>query len=69
MYDKSDPRSTLSSNPPSAIAAANPAKPYGTASCIHFKEGPAEEDALSRKWYGRGHNFVICYVEAKAGAR
>lgn len=69
MYDKSDPRSTLSTAAPAAAATLDASTPYGTASCIHFKEGPAEEDALSRKWYGRGHNFVICYVEAQAGAR
>lgn len=68
MYDKSDLRSSLSSAAPVA-ATADPAKSYGKASYIHFKEGPPQEDdALCRKWYGRGHNFIICYVEAKAGA-
>lgn len=69
MYDKSDLRSTLSSAAPSPAAATDPAKPYGKASYVHFKDGPPqEEDALCRKWYGRGHNFLVCYVEAKAGA-
>ena len=69
MYDKSDLRSSLSSAAP-VPAAADPSKSYGTASFIHFKQGePQEEDALCRKWYGRGHNFMVCYVEAKAGAR
>ncbi len=68
MYDKTDLRSSLAS----AAAQTPPpdaAKPFGGASFIHFKDGPAhEEDALCRKWYGRGHNFLVCYVEARAGA-
>lgn len=70
MYDKTDPRSTLSTATPAAVTAPDAAKPYGTASCIHFKQGPADDsEPLSRKWYGRGNNFIICYIEAKAGAR
>jgi hypothetical protein len=70
MYDKSDLRSSLSTAAPVAAAAPDAAKPYGTASCVHFKQGPADEsDALCRKWYGRGNNFIVCYVEAEAGAR
>ena len=68
MYDKTDPRSSLST----AAAAPAPvvAKPFDKASCIHFKDGPADEsEALSRKWYGRGNNFIVCYVEAEAGAK
>jgi len=69
MYDKTDPRSSLSSAAP-VVAPPDASKSYGTASCIHFKAGPADEsDALCRKWYGRGHNFIVCYVEAKAGAK
>jgi hypothetical protein len=69
MYDTSDPRSTLVPNAPAAKAAADPSRPFGTASCIHFKDGPPQEaDALCRTWYGRGHNFVVAYVEARAGA-
>jgi len=69
MYDATDPRSTLSTAHPAAQAAATP-QGYGKASYIHFKEGPPqEEDALCRRWYGRGHNFLVCYVEARAGAR
>lgn len=68
MYGASDLRSTLSTAK-AGPAVADPSLPYGTASCIHFKEGPPqEEDALCRKWYGRGANFMVCYVEAKAGA-
>lgn len=68
MYDASDPRATL---PSAAAAASSPTtgQPFGTASCIHFKNGPPQqEDALCRQWYGRGQNFVIGYVEVKAGA-
>lgn len=69
MYDKTDPRSTLSSGP-AAGGAPDPAKPYGTASVVHFKEGPPqEESALHRQWTARGANFLVSYVEAKAGAR
>jgi hypothetical protein len=68
MYDKTDPRSSLATAIP-AVKAVDTEKPYGTASYVHFKDGPPQEqDALIRKWYGRGHNFLICYVEAKAGA-
>lgn len=70
MYDKSDLRSTLSSNAPATGAAPDPSRSFGTASCIHFKSGPPqEEDALCSKWYGRGKNFLVCYVEARAGAQ
>ena len=69
MYDQTDPRSSLVSSAPAAGIAADPAKPYDTASCIHFMAGPPQdEDALCRKWYGRGNNFLVCYVEARAGA-
>lgn len=69
MYDKSDLRSSLSSAAPAA-PLASAAHAYGKASYIHFRDGPPqEEDALCRKWYGRGHNFAVCYVEAKAGAQ
>jgi len=68
MYDKSDLRSSLKSAGPAA--PVDPAQAYGKASYIHFKEGPPQdEDALSRRWYGRGNNFLVCYVEAQAGAR
>ncbi|MES2412601.1 MAG: hypothetical protein V4614_02285 [Pseudomonadota bacterium] len=70
MYDKSDPRATLSSNPAPTTAPLDAATPFGTASCIHFKQDkPAVEDPLYTQWIGRGHNFMVCYVEAKAGAR
>lgn len=69
MYDKSDPRSTLSSNPPAASGAPDAAKPFGAASFVHFKEGPPQEEGpLLRLWVARGQNFVVCYVEAQAGA-
>jgi len=67
MYDQSDLRSSLSPAVPKTKAAP---EPYGKASYIHFKEGPPQEDdGLCRKWYARGHNFIVCYVEARAGAR
>lgn len=66
MYDASDPRATL---PTAARLAPGTNQPFGAASCVHFKEGPPQEDnGLCRKWYARGHNFVVCYVEAQAGA-
>ncbi len=69
MYDKTDLRSSLAGS-----AANRPApdasQPFGTASFVHFKDGPPQqEDALSRRWYARGHNFLVCYVEVKAGAK
>jgi len=69
MYDTTDLRSTLSSNAAKPAVAAPAGGPYDSASCVHFKEGaPQEEDALSRKWYVRGNNFVVCYVEARQAA-
>ena len=68
MYDSSDPRASLAAAKPTPAPAA--AKPFDSASCVHFKDGPPqEEDALSRRWYARGNNFVVCYVEARPGAR
>lgn len=69
MYDKTDLRSSLAGNAAKA-PAPDASQPYGTASFVHFKEGPPQqEDALSRRWYARGHNFLVCYVEVKAGAK
>lgn len=67
MYDKTDPRSTLSST---TAKAPDPSTPYGTSSCVHFKEGPPQvEGAAFRQWIARGGNFLVCYVEAQAGAQ
>lgn len=70
MYHASDLRSSLSNPAPTAASAVDAAKPYGKASYVHFREGPPQEDdGGCRKWYARGHNFLVCYVEAKAGAK
>lgn len=67
MYDASDPRASL---PTAARAAPTANQPFGTASCVHFKEGPPQQDdGLCRQWFARGHNFVVAYVEAQAGAK
>jgi hypothetical protein len=62
MYDQSDPRSTLSSNAPSAseFAAAEYLRFYATE--------PQEKSEKMKVWYGRGQNFVVAYAEALAGA-
>jgi hypothetical protein len=65
MYDKSDPRASLT-----PAAAAKPAvSAYAPADYLRFYEGPPQQtDAHSRTWLGRGQNAVIGYTEAKAGA-
>jgi hypothetical protein len=67
MYDKSDPRSSLSS-------AASKKEPvftsYAPSSYARFYElEPAEVSDDARIWYARGRNAVLSYADAKSGAR
>jgi hypothetical protein len=67
MYDKSDPRSSLSS----AASKTGPIfTSYAPSSYARFYEFEAAESSDSaRTWYARGRNAVLSYSEAKAGAR
>ncbi|MGV0876331.1 hypothetical protein V6767_04215 [Martelella sp. FLE1502] len=66
MYDKNDPRSALAQK-----SGAGPA-PKGLVAepqlGLFYQEKPAETGPDSKSWYTRGHNFVLSWSEAEAGA-
>jgi len=66
MYDKSDPRSKLSTakRDENAGSTATPAS-YG----LYYKDDPVEEDANGRAWYTRGQDLLVNYIEAEPGGR
>lgn len=65
MYDKSDPRSNLSSAVKPVTAAS-----YAPSSYARFYEiDAAESGDWARTWFARGRNAILSYSEAKAGAR
>jgi hypothetical protein len=64
LYDASDPRASLSTAAPAAApATAFAGAEYGRFYC----DEPAEADVHGRRWYLRGQNFVLNYIEAAAG--
>lgn len=65
MYDKSDPRSVLST-PKGAERSGTTATPasYG----LYYKDPPVDDDANGRAWYTRNQNLLVNWIEAKAGA-
>ncbi len=67
MYHTSDPRAAL------ATVAAPPRAPmpamFDAADYLRFYQtDPAEAERGARSWLGRGHNFLLAYTEAEAGA-
>lgn len=62
MYDKTDPRSSLSST--SVVAD----KFAGTEYAKFYEMPPVEKSAEASIWYARGQNFIVAYVEASIGA-
>ena len=64
MYDKSDPRSVLST-PPRAEAQVS-LKPASITRC--YRDGSMEDDANGRAWYTRGQHLLVNYIEAAPGA-
>src|ERR1700733_9133303 len=66
MYDKSDPRSNLSSATVKAISVTS----YAPSSYARFYEiDAAESRDGARTWFARGRNAILSYSDAKAGAR
>jgi hypothetical protein len=65
MYDKSDPRSKLSTakRDPNSGSTATPAS-YG----LYYKDDPVETDANGKAWYTRGQDLLVNYIEAAPGA-
>ncbi len=66
MYDKSDPRSKLSTarrDPNNSGTTATPAS-YG----LYYKDDPVESDANGRAWYTRGQDLLVNYIDAAPGA-
>jgi mannose-6-phosphate isomerase-like protein (cupin superfamily) len=55
MYDKSDPRATLSTVMPAS---------YG----LFYRDSAVDNDANGRGWYIRGQNVIVHWIEANPGA-
>ncbi|MTJ84252.1 MAG: hypothetical protein F8N37_24985 [Telmatospirillum sp.] len=65
MYDRSDPRSALAAQSPSATAATEFAgAEYGR----FYRDPPQIAGAEGKSWYLRGQNFVLGYHETLPGA-
>jgi hypothetical protein len=66
MYDKSDPRSALSTakRDTQSGTTATPAS-YG----LYYQDPPIDDDANGRGWYTRSQNLLVHYIESKPGAR
>lgn len=62
MYDKSDPRSTLSL--PSVVADGFAGAEYAK----FYEIPPMEKSGEASIWYARGQNFIVAYAEASVGA-
>ena len=67
MYDRTDPRSTLSG--PKSEAAALPKRFAGPELGRFYNQRPQRDDAAGKTWHVRGQNFVLAYSEAKPGGR
>lgn len=65
MYDKSDPRSKLSTakRDSNSESTAMPAS-YG----LYYKDDPVASDANGKAWYTRGQDLLVNYIEAAPGA-
>lgn len=65
MYDPTDPRAKLASQP----ASGAPSGPFAAADYLRFHDMPPQERREgSATWFGRGANFILAYSEAEAGA-
>ena len=64
MYDKSDPRSALTTGAAKPVAGQLSEAEYG----LFYKDAPVEDDANGRTWYCRGQNFIVAYSDARPGA-
>ena len=67
MYDKSDPRASLAAAKPASILGQTGlvADPQ---SALFYASAPQIDDAAGKTWLHRGHNFLVAYSEAVAGA-
>ena len=65
MYDKSDPRSTLTTNKAAGPAATGLIAEPQVA--LFYDEAPQLDDANGKTWLQRGNNFVLAYSEAVEG--
>ena len=65
MYEADDPRAALSTSG----GDGKPNAAFGSSTYAKFYDSePQESNALSRDWYTRGQNFVVCYSEVEPGA-
>lgn len=66
MYDTTDPRSKLATNPMSAALGLS--RP-GASTYARFYQSEAQETVDgARSWYARGQNFIVAYSDAEPGA-
>jgi hypothetical protein len=65
MYEKSDPRSALTTPKGNAQSGTTtmPAS-YG----LYYRDSPVDDDANGRGWYTRSQNLIVHWIEAKPGA-
>jgi hypothetical protein len=64
MYDKSDPRSNLSTAQPKELGTTATPASLG----LYYKDKPVDDDANGKAWYTRGQDLLIHYIEATPGA-
>lgn len=64
MYDKSDPRSKLSTAARNTSGTTATPASYG----LYYQDPPVEDDANGRAWYTRGQDLLVNYIEAAPGA-
>ena len=60
MYDKSDPRASLTAAKPASILGQTGlvADPQ---SALFYASAPQIDDAAGKTWLHRGHNFLVAY--------
>lgn len=66
MYDKSDPRASLSDRAPSGASLADHFA--GAEYAKFYEQAPQQTADKLKAWYARGQNFLSVYIEAQAGA-
>jgi mannose-6-phosphate isomerase-like protein (cupin superfamily) len=63
MYDKSDPRSALSTAKSDPSGSTVTPASYG----LYYQEPPVDENGSGCSWYTRAQNLLVNYIESKPG--
>jgi hypothetical protein len=64
MYDKTDPRATLSQSTPSPMPTRFAPAQYG----YFYGTDPQLDTALGKTWISRGQNMLVAFTQGEAGA-